>query len=195
MKPMAEAALAATTDHHATRAWAGRFLFETADHRRAAEVLDHLIGGWTGWARNMNWPLTLAETAETAEIVVGLGATEHAERIAEELEPYAGELVVTGIGILCLGAFDRYRGMVLGLLGRHDEAVAALTAALTLEESIESPVLTARTRYWLARALLQRDERGDRERAAAELGHSIRTADLLGMAGIARAGRELATDA
>jgi class 3 adenylate cyclase/tetratricopeptide (TPR) repeat protein len=189
---MAEAALAATTDHHATRAWAGRFLFETGDHRRAAEVLDHLIGGWTGWARNMNWPLTLAETAE---IAVGLGAIEHAERIAEELEPYAGELVVTGIGILCLGAFDRYRGMVLGLLGRHDEAVAALTAALTLEESIESPVLTARTRYWLARALLQRDERGDRERAAAELGRSIRTADLLGMAGIARAGRELATDA
>src|SRR5439155_12043386 len=57
--PMADGALAATTDHHATRAWAGRFLFETADHRRAAEVLDHLIGGWTGWARNMNWPLTL----------------------------------------------------------------------------------------------------------------------------------------
>jgi len=192
MKPMAEAVLAATTDHHATRAWAGRFLCETADHRRAAEVLDHLIGGWTGWARNMNWPLTLAETSE---IAARLGATEHAERIADELEPYAGELVVTGIGILCLGAFDRYRGMVLGLLGRHDEAVAALTAALTLEESIESPVLTARTRYWLARALLQRDERGDRERAAEELGRSIRTADLLGMAGIARAGRELATDA
>ena len=85
--------------------------------------------------------------------------------------------------------------MVLGLLGRHDEAVAALTAALALEESIESPVLTARTRYWLARALLQRDERGDHERAAAELDRSIRTADLLGMAGIARAGRELAADA
>ncbi len=191
---MTEASWATTTDHHATRALSGRFLFDTADHRRAAEVLDHLIGGWTGWARNLNWPLTLAETAE---IAAGLGATEHAERIADELEPYAGELVVTGIGILCLGAFDRYRGMLLDLLdllGRHDEAVAALTAALALEESIESPTLTARTRYWLARALMQRDERGDRERAADELGRSIRTADRLGMAGLARASRELAAD-
>ena len=85
--------------------------------------------------------------------------------------------------------------MMLGLLGRHDEAVAALTAGLALEESIESPTLAVRTRYWLARALRQRDGRGDRERAADELDRSIRTADRLGMAGIARAGRELAADA
>jgi len=60
-----------------------------------------------------------------------------------------------------------------------------------LEESIESPPLTARTRYWLARALLQRDDRGDRERAAVELGRSIQTAERLGMKGLALAGREL----
>jgi hypothetical protein len=65
------------------------------DHGRAAEFLDRLIGGWTGRACNLNWPLTLAETAE---IAAGLGATEHAEQIADELEPYTGELVVTGIG-------------------------------------------------------------------------------------------------
>ena len=157
--------------------------------RGAAEALDHLISGWTGWARDWSWPLTLAETAE---IVAGLEATEHAHVLADELGPYAGELVVVGAGILCLGAFDRYRGMMLGLLGRHDEAVAALTAALALEESVESPPFTARTRYWLARALLQRDGPGDRERAADELDRSIETAERLGMAGLALAGRELA---
>ena len=69
--------------------------------------------------------------------------------------------------MFCAGAADRYRGMLLGLLGRHDEAVAALAAALALEESVGSPTFTARTRYWLARALLRRDGPGDRERAGA----------------------------
>jgi hypothetical protein len=82
--------------------------------------------------------------------------------------------------------------MLLGLLDRHDEAVLALTTGLALEESIASPPLTARTRYWLARALLERDSAGDRERAAIELDRTIQTADRLGMAALARAGRELA---
>src|SRR5439155_13528687 len=170
----------------------GRARFDSGDRAGAAESLDHLISGWTVCTRDWTWPLTLAQTAELA---AGLAATAHAELIADELGPYAGGLVVAGAGILCLGAFDRYRGMVLGLLGRHDEAVAALTAALTLEESIASPPLTARTRYWLASALLQRDKRGDREHAADELARSIRTADRLGMAGLVRAGRELAETA
>jgi hypothetical protein len=186
--PMMEDALAGATDLHATHALSGRLLLDTGDHPGAAEALGHLMRGWTGWARNWYWPLTLAQTAEMA---AGLGATEHPALILDELDLYAGELVVSGMGIICLGAFDRYRGMMLGLLGRHDDAVAALTAALALEESIESPPLTARTRYWLARALLQRESPGDSEHAAVELDHSIRTADRLGMAGLARAGREL----
>ena len=168
----------------------GRVRLETGDHAGAAEALDHLVGGWTGWARDWTWPSTLAQTAE---IVAGLEATEHAELIADELGPYAGELVVVGAGILCLGAFDRYRGMLLGLLGRHDEAVAALTAALALEESIESPPLTARTRYWLARALLQaRRALATASARPIELDRSIETAERLGMTGLALAGRELA---
>jgi tetratricopeptide (TPR) repeat protein len=186
--PLSEAALAAATDLHATHALSGRFLLDTGDHRGAAEALDHLVRGWAGWARNWYWPLTLAQTAE---IAAGLGASEHAAPIVDELELYAGELVVTGMGISCLGAYDRYRGMLLDLLGRHDESVAALTAALALEESIDSPTLTARTRYWLARALRQRGRAGDGELAAIELGRAIEAADRIGMAGLARAGREL----
>ena len=140
-------------------------------------------------ARDWLWSVTLAETAE---IVAGLGATEHAELLVDELEPYAGELVVGGPGIFCAGAADRYRGMLLGLLGRHDEAVAALAAALALEESVESPTFTARTRYWLARALLQRDEPGDRERAGGEIDRSIETAARIGMSALVIADRDLA---
>jgi hypothetical protein len=114
----------------------------------------------------------------------------HAQMLADELAPYAGELAVWGS--FCWGAFDRYRGMMLDLLGRNDESVDALTVALALEESIEAPPLAARTRYWLALALLHRDGPGDRERATAELHRSIETTERLGMAGLARAARELA---
>ena len=156
--------------------------------RGAAEVLDHLIDGWTGWARDWSWPLTLAETAE---IVAGLEATEHAQVLVDELGRTRASSSSSERD-LCLGAFDRYRGMVLGLLGRRDEAVAALTAALALEEAVESPPFTARTRYWLARALLQRDDRGDRERASDRARPLHRDRRAARHEGLARAGRELA---
>jgi hypothetical protein len=70
--------------------------------------------------------------------------------------------------------------------------VDALDAALALEESVQSPPLAARTRYWLARALRERDGPGDGERAELELGRSIETADRLGMVGLTLAGRQLA---
>ena len=112
--------------------------------------------------------------------------------LVDELKPYAGELVVGGAGMFCAGAADRYRGMLLDLLGRRDEAVAALTAALALEESVESPTFTARTRYWLARASLRRDGPGDRERAGREIDRSMETAAQLGMSALLAAGRDLA---
>ena len=80
---------------------------------------------------------------------------------------------------------------MLGLVGRHDEAIAALTDALALEESIDSPTLAARARYWLARALLQRSGPGDHERATDELRSSLETAERLGMHGLACTVREL----
>jgi hypothetical protein len=125
---------------------------------------------------------------QTAELVAGLGATGPAGALADELAGYTGELAAWGA--VCWGAFDRYRGMMLGLLGHHDHAVAALHAALALEDSVGSPPLTARTRYWLARALRQRDDDGDAERAAAELARARETAEGLGMSGLALAARQ-----
>ena len=82
--------------------------------------------------------------------------------------------------------------MLLSLLGRHDEAVAALSAALRLEESVESPPLIARTRYWLARALQNATVLAIASGRPIELDRSIETAERLGMSALALAGRELA---
>ena len=155
-------------------AMVGRARLETGDVAGAIEALDHLVGAWTGLARDWLWSVTLAETAE---IVAGLGATEHAGLLVDELEPYAGELVVGGAGMFCAGAADRYRGMLLACSVATTRPSPRSTAALALEESVGSPTFTARTRYWLARALLRRDGPGDRERAGREIDRSMETAD------------------
>ena len=69
------------------------------------------------------------------------------------IEPYRGLLIVASWGEVCLGAADRYRGMLLGLLGRDEEAMDALHQAVSLEESIGARALTARSLWWLSRVL------------------------------------------
>lgn len=108
-----------------------------------------------------------------------------------ELDPYAGELGIVGAGVYSIGAFDRYRGMLHHLLGRHDQAVAALDAAVALERAVDGPVLTSRSQLWLARALRSRGGPGDLERARAELAEAVATAEGLGQAGVERPARAL----
>jgi tetratricopeptide (TPR) repeat protein len=187
--PIVEAAVTEDPNGRWNRAWLGRCHLGTGDAAGANQELDHLIRGWSTWARDFSWPGALSDTAE---LVAQLGSTDHAQLLADELEAYAGELAVPNFGLLCLGAFDRYRGMLLSVLGRHDEAVGALEAALVLEGSLDSPPLTARTRYWLGRALVGRDGPGDRQRAADETRRSIQAAERLGMAALAVAGCDLA---
>lgn len=177
------------SDSPSAAAVIGRSFLEVGDTAHATAALDHLVGGWTGWARDWTWPIVLTETTE---LMVGLSRVDQVEVVIAELESYSGELAVVGLAILCPGAYDRYRGMLLDLLGRHDEAVTALDAALALEESFPAPTLAARTRFWLAHALCRRDRPGDRERSAAELSTSIEAAERLGMAALAAAGHELA---
>lgn len=172
----------------ALHAGVGLARLENGDRPGAHRSLEHLVSNWDRWARDWVWPYALVSTAE---LVVGLGLPDPGDTIADELLSYSGELVVVGAGIVCTGAYDRYRGMLADLDGRHDDAIEALSAALDLEESIQAPALTARTRYWLAHALLARDEPGDGERAADELRRSIRIADDLGMAGLLRDGEQL----
>jgi hypothetical protein len=181
-----EATAAISPDLVAVQAVLALARVEVGDAAGAAEVVDRVFGRWDDWARDWSWSITLSSMSEA---VTALEARANAAVMVAELEPYAGELGVLGAGIACLGAYDRYRGMLLGVLGRDGEAVDALEAALLLEESIQSPTFTARTRYWLALALRRRGGPGDDERAEASLRRSIADAEALGMASLARAGR------
>jgi tetratricopeptide (TPR) repeat protein len=88
-----------------------------------------------------------------------------ASSLAELLEPFRFQLVVVASATHVAGAFDRYRGMLLSLLERWEEAEEAFGDALRLERGAGAPPLTARTQYWYAYMLLRRGLEADRARA------------------------------
>ena len=104
-------------------------------------------------------------------------------RLADELLthvlPYGGMMLALYTSIE--GAADRSVGHLLATLGRYDEADGSYTSAAELERSAGFPPLLARTEYWHARALLERDAPGDRERAAGLLDEAIEIASRLRM--------------
>jgi class 3 adenylate cyclase/tetratricopeptide (TPR) repeat protein len=175
-------------DLAAVKAAFGLAAFEAGDPATAAGALDEVLERWRAWGRDWSWPVVLAASAE---LVVGLGRAEDASPLLEELDGYSGELAIVGAAVLCLGAYDRFRGMLLDLLGRHDEAVDALEAALDLERSADAATMTSRTRLWLARALRHRGAPGDLDRAQAELAEAIAAAGGLGQHGVLADARAL----
>jgi len=128
--------------------------------------------------RESAWPAVLAILAE---VTATLGSTAHAAVIAEHLEPFAGQVVTAMLGLGCLGAADRYLGMLRGALGDSDAAERHFERALALEERVRGRALVPRTRYWQARSLLERARPGDGERAAAIAAEAAAEADALGM--------------
>jgi hypothetical protein len=104
--------------------------------------------GLAGVEPGRTYPTTLVSLAETCAL---MGQGDVAPALLDALDPFAGQLVVVSWGEACLGAADRYRGMLLGVLGRVDEAVTALEAACTLERGADAPALEATSRAWLDR--------------------------------------------
>lgn len=159
-----------------------RALLEAGRLDEGRTVLDGMLRHLDGYTHNWLWPIV---PAYLAEVAAGLGAAEHAPALLAALEPFAGQLNVVTPGIALIGAFDRYRGMLLTLLDRHDEAVASLEAAIDLEEGVDAPPVVARSRCWLAIALRARGAPGDEQRAKDEASACLDVAGRLGMVRLA----------
>ena len=97
------------------------------------------------------------------------------------MRPWAGQILVVRSGLSIEGGSDRSLGHLLATLGRLDEADAAYAAASAMEHSAGFAPLLARTDYWHARALLERDAPVDRERALTLLDRVVAVATQLGM--------------
>jgi hypothetical protein len=74
---------------------------------------------------------------------------------------------------------------------RYDEAIDRYARALALEEGFGATALAARTRYWWARALLERGASGDSERAQALATECVSMTSALGMAHLESSARAL----
>lgn len=124
-----------------------------------------------------------------SEVCRHLSDPERATKLLAHVTPWAGQILVGSWGMSIEGASDRAVGHLLATLGRFDDADTAYTAAAELERSAGFPPLVARTQYWHARTLLDRDAPGDRERARALLNDVIDVTDRLGMATLHRQAR------
>ncbi len=79
------------------------------------------------------------------------------------------------------GAMDRYRGRLLTVLERHDEAVEMQRRAITFAQRMFSRPWVARGQFDLAQALLARGETADQAAAVSLLNKALISATEIGM--------------
>lgn len=125
--------------------------------------------------------VTLAMFAEAA---ARTGNVELASELYQALDPFRGRLASV-VGIVVVGAADRYLGMLAATLGHHDEAQRHYEAAIDLEERLGARPYLVRTRTWYARMLLERGTPRDTDRARDLLSQALADADDLGMVVVA----------
>lgn len=119
-----------------------------------------------------------------AEVTAHLQDRAAATVLYELLEPWAGQVVYSGIS--AWGCVDHHLGAVAGVLRRYEPAEAHLRRAAEINAALKAPVWAARTELATARLLLLRDGPDDRERGRALLERAAAAAQRLGSATLAR---------
>ena len=148
----------------------------------ARQELDHLV-------MNDHSPTDpLSTIALLAAACASVGDAGCATRLYERLLPHAGRNVAAAPG-LCIGAADRYLGLLACTMERWEEAQAHFEAALAINTRMGARPWVAFTQYDYAAMLVRRDAAGDREQALDLLRSALDTAQALGMEGLeAKAG-------
>src|SRR5262249_37454698 len=128
--------------------------------------------------RNPDWLNSISTLALAS---VGLPGAPYAATLYDLLAPYRTRIVVSGLGILCLGAVTHFLGMLATRLGRFDDAATCFEEAIAAEERLEAPAWCAYTRYEQAVLYLTRRAPGDEARAAALVAAARPVAEAHGM--------------
>ncbi|MCW6010761.1 AAA family ATPase [Micromonospora sp. CPCC 205371] len=117
------------------------------------------------------------------------------ERAHAALAPYRGEWLVSLYGCDVGGPADLWLGVLDAASGRHDEAVAALTAAAESADRLQSRPWSVESRAHLAHVLLDRDAPGDAKAAATLIDDVESEAADMGMRHVVERVRRLRTEA
>src|SRR5205809_1546672 len=126
-----------------------------------------------------------------AELAGQFDDRETAGRMYRLLLPHADLFVCSGAGVLVIGGSVRYPlGIAAATIGRLDDAVRHLRAALDSGQRAGMPPVVAHATYQLARVLARRTRPGDRDEAAALATAAAALADRLGMRPLHRQAQE-----
>ena len=141
--------------------------------------------GFRGLPLDGIWLGAIAHLAETTAV---LGDATHAEALYGLLEPYADRNVAIGWASTAYGSASRHLGLLAGVLGRREQAVAHFEDALAMNERMRARPWVARTQVELARVLPRDDERAGELLAAGGA-----EAERLGMPRLAELAERLRT--
>jgi DNA-binding SARP family transcriptional activator/tetratricopeptide (TPR) repeat protein len=173
---------AATELYDAVPAWRGALAWLYAETGQEAECRTEFErlseDDFGGLPRDGNW---LTGVAYSAGACAYLGDADRAAVLHEQLLPYVGLNVVTGLGISYVGSVELYLGLVARAAARWDDADRHFTSARRVHERLRSPPWVAHTEHEHARMLMARGRAEDRERARDLLASAQATADALGM--------------
>jgi tetratricopeptide (TPR) repeat protein len=126
-------------------------------------------------------PATLAYYADAC---AHLGVPEVAGELYVRLEPFRGQCITNGVGVV--GAVSHFLGRLAATLGRHDDADRGFAEAAALHRRLEAPVMVARTEAAWAAFLLAGGRPEDEERAGRLLASALAAARRHGAEGVVR---------
>ncbi|HEX5451574.1 MAG TPA: LuxR C-terminal-related transcriptional regulator [Candidatus Limnocylindrales bacterium] len=143
-----------------------RFDLEVRDRSRARATFDAIRPRIDEVELDRRGPATLAAAAELA---TGFGDADLGSILLQRLQPFDGVMIGSALGVV--GPTAYFIGRLEGLLGRHDDSVGHLEAALELASRGGFEPWIARSRLALAEALVRRAGPGDlgRARTSAEM--------------------------
>ena len=125
----------------------------------ARPIFEELTAGLDAIRRDVSWSTAMVLLADTALV---LHHADAAAELYERLAPFADQ--TSGISELtCEGSIAHRLGCLAALLGRTDDAIEHLTAALAANRRLESPIHIAATAYELANLLRDRNPERARE--------------------------------
>ena len=130
----------------------------------------------------------------TAELAAEFDDRDTADEVYRQLSPFADLFNCGGAGVIVIGGSVHLAlGVAAATMGRLDDAVRHLRAAIEANDRAGLPPSTVSARYQLARVLARRRRTGDRDEATALAASAAATAGRLGMAPLRRRAQELAS--
>ena len=152
----------------------------------ARGALDAVFGaGGTGVPDDLNWLTTIAFATQAA---ARLGDQSLCAVLLQELLPYRDQFVDNASTFF--GSVERYLGLALSCLNRHDEARVAFERAVAIHARLGAPILLARTRLEWGEAMIRANGGPTAgAMAKAQMDEALAVADRLDLRAISRRAR------